>query len=110
MLLRFHLSRSYQHWFTLVIFLFLASGSASRSMSAAEKPMKINDVVVTGKHDPALSSFDELMTSFMKTHRVPGASLAVTRQGQLMYARGFGYADLETKQLVEPDSQFRIAS
>lgn len=72
--------------------------------------MKINEVVVTGKHDPALSSFDELMTSFMKTHRVPGASLAVTRQGQLMYARGFGYADLEKKQPVEPDSQFRIAS
>ena len=72
--------------------------------------MKINDVIVTGRHDPALASFDDLMTSFVKTHKVPGASLAVTRQGQLMYARGFGYADLEKKQPVEPDSQFRIAS
>ena len=72
--------------------------------------MKINDVVVTGKHDPALASFDDLMTSFIKTHKVPGASLAVTRNGQLMYARGFGYADLEKKQPVKPESQFRIAS
>ena len=63
--------------------------------------MKINDVVVTGKHDPALASFDDLMTSFMKTHKVPGASLAVTRQGQLMYARGFGYAGVFEEVLLQ---------
>ena len=72
--------------------------------------MTINDVVVTGKHNPALSSFDELMTTFIKTHQVPGASLAVTRAGKLVYARGFGYADLAKKQPVQPGSQFRVAS
>ncbi|MCP3694044.1 MAG: beta-lactamase family protein, partial [Planctomycetaceae bacterium] len=46
----------------------------------------------------------------IKTHQVPGASLAVTRAGKLVYARGFGYADLAKKQPVQPGSQFRVAS
>jgi len=72
--------------------------------------MVINDILVTGKHDPALMSFDHLMTQFISKHQVPGASLAVTRDRQLVYARGFGYADREAKQPVQPTSQFRVAS
>jgi N-acyl-D-amino-acid deacylase len=32
------------------------------------------------------------------------------RDGKLIYARGFGYADVENKTLVQPDALFRIAS
>lgn len=94
----------------LVIALVIPMKWQTAPTIAAEKTMTINDVVVTGKHNPALSSFDELMTTFIKTHQVPGASLAVTRAGQLVYARGFGYADLAKKQPVQPGSQFRVAS
>ena len=45
---------------------------------------------VTGEHDRRLDSFDKLMTSFVEKHEVPGAALAVTRHGKLVYARGFG--------------------
>src|SRR6185503_1657820 len=38
------------------------------------------------------------------------ARLAVLRDGELIYARGFGYADVETKTPVQPDALFRIAS
>jgi N-acyl-D-amino-acid deacylase len=34
----------------------------------------------------------------------------VVRDGKLIYARGFGYADVETGTLVQPDALFRIAS
>jgi N-acyl-D-amino-acid deacylase len=36
--------------------------------------------------------------------------LAVTDQGRLVYARGFGLADTETGRVVMPTSLFRIAS
>jgi len=65
---------------------------------------------VTGKADPDLAPFDRLMTSFVRENGVPGAALAVTRNGRLVYARGFGYADRETKSPVHPNSLFRIAS
>ena len=37
-------------------------------------------------------------------------ALAITHNGKLVYARGFGYSDVEKKELVKPDALFRIAS
>ncbi|MHB8902965.1 MAG: serine hydrolase domain-containing protein, partial [Thermoguttaceae bacterium] len=54
--------------------------------------------------------FDRMMAQFIQRHRVPGAALAVTDHGRLVYARGFGYADLADRQKVQPTSLFRIAS
>lgn len=64
----------------------------------------------TGRANPALASLDEAMTAFMQKHKAPGAALAVSKNGRLVYARGFGYADVEAKQPVQPASLFRIAS
>jgi hypothetical protein len=44
------------------------------------------------------------MTDFVSKHRPPGAALAVSRNGRLVYARGFGYADVERKDPVQPTS------
>jgi N-acyl-D-amino-acid deacylase len=65
---------------------------------------------ITGLEDPRLAPFDELMTSFIGDYKLPGAALAVARHGRLVYARGFGYADLDGKKSVQPASLFRIAS
>src|SRR4051812_36316714 len=88
---------------------FLTSAAAlpvclhTRLAKSAELP-------VTGAADPNLAPFDKLMTGFVAEHAIPGASLAVTRNGRLVYARGFGYADVENKTPVEPGALFRIAS
>ena len=37
-------------------------------------------------------------------------TMAVVKGGKLVYAHGFGYSDLETKQSVEPGNLFRVAS
>jgi CubicO group peptidase (beta-lactamase class C family) len=65
---------------------------------------------VTGKANAELASFDRLMESFVEKHKIPGAALAVSWQGRLVYARGFGFADVEKKEPVEPAALFRIAS
>jgi N-acyl-D-amino-acid deacylase len=65
----------------------------------------------TGGHqDARLRAYDALMNRFMEEHRPPGAALAVTYHGRLVYARGFGHADLEKHEPVAPTSLFRIAS
>ncbi|MDA1050185.1 MAG: serine hydrolase [Planctomycetota bacterium] len=66
--------------------------------------------VSSGESDARLGSFDRMMREFMKQHRVPGASLAVTDQGRVVFARGYGYADVATREQVTTDSLFRIAS
>jgi N-acyl-D-amino-acid deacylase len=64
----------------------------------------------TGREIPDLAPLDSLMAQFFADHHPPGGSLAVAYHGRLVYARGFGWADVETKSLVEPTSLFRIAS
>lgn len=65
---------------------------------------------VTGPTNAAFAPLDELMTGFVRERAIPGAALAVARHGRLIYARGFGLADRETGEPVQPDSLFRIAS
>jgi len=65
---------------------------------------------VTGAENADLGSFDELMRSFLARYKAPGAALAVSRNGRVVYARGFGHADAEKKQPVQPTALFRIAS
>src|SRR5208282_4060094 len=65
---------------------------------------------VTGLREPKLAAYDDLMSNFMREHKPPGAALAVAYHGRLVYARGFGFADLEKHEPVRPTSLFRIAS
>src|SRR5262245_31604813 len=94
--------------FTRRAFLALAAGLAARLPIVAQT--SDGKIPITGVANPNLDPFDTLMTSFVKENKVPGASLAVTRQGKLVYARGFGYADVDQKEPVQPDALFRIAS
>src|SRR6185312_12807281 len=64
----------------------------------------------TGLEDPRLASFDRLMTRFCKENKIPGAALAVAQGSRLVYARGFGLADVEQHEPARPRSLFRIAS
>lgn len=66
--------------------------------------------ISTGDEVPELRALDTLMTGFLTSHSIPGASVAVTDQGRLVYARGFGYADVAAREKVQPESLFRIAS
>lgn len=79
-------------------------------LGLAAPPADDHRLVATGDTDRQLEPYDELMTSFMREHRPPGAALAVVKDGRLVYARGFGYANVEKKEPVQPTSLFRIAS
>ena len=68
------------------------------------------DVPLTGQAVPAMESFDRVISDLMKKHKVPGGAVSVVKDGRLVYARGFGYADVEGRAPVAPDALFRIAS
>jgi N-acyl-D-amino-acid deacylase len=65
---------------------------------------------VTGMPQPELTSFDAWMQSFMTEHQIPGGALAIVKDGRLVYARGFGWADRDATEPVQAESLFRIAS
>lgn len=66
--------------------------------------------IATGKEFQETKALDEAVQSAMKEYSIPGAAIAVTHHGKLVYARGFGYADLGAREPVQPESLFRLAS
>jgi CubicO group peptidase (beta-lactamase class C family) len=53
---------------------------------------------------------DKIINSFIHKWSIAGASVAISRDGKLIFAKGFGYADTASLTEVQPFSQFRIAS
>lgn len=64
----------------------------------------------TGVYVPQLKAFDTAIQDLMKKFNVPGAQLAITYQGRLVYNRGFDHANIEKNEPVTPKSKFRVAS
>lgn len=67
-------------------------------------------VPVSGPTVEGAQAFDNVVAPLLKSWNIPGAALAVTMNGKLILARAYGYADFENKQLMQPDSMFRIGS
>lgn len=67
---------------------------------------------ISGEALPGLEDFDDVMLKLVDKYDIPGASLAVSFNGNLILARGYGYAkkSLTEKIPVQPQSRFRFAS
>ncbi|MFO7584880.1 MAG: serine hydrolase [Anaerolineales bacterium] len=44
---------------------------------------------------------DEFFTSNLETYKIPGAVVAVVGEGRVLFAQGYGYADLNSQQPVD---------
>jgi CubicO group peptidase (beta-lactamase class C family) len=67
-------------------------------------------VPVNGKAGPGLEPFDEAILKIMDRHGVPGAALAIAKDGKLVFAKGFGWSDVSAGTPVRPDTLFGLAS
>ena len=55
-------------------------------------------------------SFAAELDSLRRTHRVPGLAAAVVRDGETIWAKGFGVAEVDEGVPVTPDTPFWVAS
>jgi CubicO group peptidase (beta-lactamase class C family) len=62
------------------------------------------------KEDPAFNGFDQYVENILQDWKIPGMGIAVIREDQVIFAKGFGYRDLENKLPVDPDTLFAIGS
>jgi CubicO group peptidase (beta-lactamase class C family) len=94
------------------LLLLLACGGepTTQPVSVPDTAAAQQEVPITGAAVPGMGSYDQAIAAFMRKLSIPGGAVAVMRDGKLIYARGFGYADVESKTLAQPDALFRIAS
>lgn len=53
---------------------------------------------------------DDLVYRFMSQNSVPGATLAVAKDGKLVYAKAYGFADRESGERMTVETRSRISS
>lgn len=53
---------------------------------------------------------DQYMQGQLVAQRIPGASVVVVKEGQVIYARGYGYANLASALPVKSEDRFEIGS
>lgn len=63
----------------------------------------------TGQQRAEFAAFDTYMTNAMQTSGARNAALAITKDGRLVFARGYTWAEAGT-QVTQPTSLFRTAS
>ena len=64
----------------------------------------------TGIPISSMSACDTQMQSFMTNYQIPGATLAIAKNGKLVYMRAFGTANQAGTEATHPYHMFRIAS
>jgi CubicO group peptidase (beta-lactamase class C family) len=60
--------------------------------------------------DPRLNGIDILITGIMKVWNVPGCAITIVEKNNIILTKGYGYRKLDTKQPVNENTLFPIAS
>jgi CubicO group peptidase (beta-lactamase class C family) len=90
-----------------IVFAALSLCLVSMGLSSTSRAQSIP---ISGQPVSAFAPLDTIMENLMTQYSSPGASLAISYNGKLVYARGYGYAEVDTKNPVQPDTIMRWAS
>jgi CubicO group peptidase (beta-lactamase class C family) len=98
---------------TAVLLSIAAPVAAGAGGVATGEGMPVSLNQAEGPTDAAeMEAFmDELIQRQMEERHIAGAAIAVVKDGQLFFTKGYGYADVENKIPVDPEqTMFRIGS
>lgn len=73
-------------------------------------PLSVGQTPRTGKADPAFDDVEREVRTHMELVRSQAAAVAVSRDGKLLYSRGYGWRDGDRREKTPPDAIFRIGS
>jgi len=65
---------------------------------------------ISGQPVSQFAPLDTIMENLMSQYSSPGAALSISYNGKLVYARGYGYAEVANNNPVQPDTIMRWAS
>jgi CubicO group peptidase (beta-lactamase class C family) len=86
-------------------------GAVEKEGPVTEKLVPANIRVTNSMSDlKEFTGLERTINSFMRRWEITGASVAVAKDGRLVFAKGFGFSDRESNLHVEPYNKFRIAS
>ena len=107
----------FKYW--LIFFLIVSNGTIAVLPLPHELPNHYQELDAKGLNFSITNDLSEFKgskfiekeaTQFLHQWNLAGMTMSIVKDGKLVYAHGFGYSDLETKQPVLPGQLFRLAS
>lgn len=77
---------------------------------SACQPIVAPPAAAGGLDSETVAALEALLDQGMAEYHIPGLALGVVKDGQLVYARGFGIAELGSDRPVTPQSVFLLSS
>jgi CubicO group peptidase (beta-lactamase class C family) len=82
---------------------------AALTVVSAATATNRNQWTVTGQEVPAFEAIDDMIRNQMMLHDISASSVAITKDGRLVYARGYTWDEVDVEP-VQPTSLFRTGS
>lgn len=98
-------NKAFVFFFLLVLF-FTSAVSAQDHARPLGEPKAAGITQYAGTTEEAR----EIIRAFMDDYGIPGLSVALGRNGTIIWSEGFGYADIENRVPVTPLTRFRSGS
>ena len=95
------------------VVILLASSRSKGSIEPVkvEARIKLNELITNDMSQiEELEGMDRKVEAYLRKWWMKGASLAIMRNDSLLYAKGYGWADEEKEQKMEPGNILRMAS
>lgn len=101
-----------------VLTLFLAVGAALGGCGGGGDAPPSSDTpapfvtapVASAQIDAAVAKLDGLADDVMRRSKIPGMAVAVVKDGQVVYAKGFGVRRVGAPEMIDPNTVFQLAS
>jgi CubicO group peptidase (beta-lactamase class C family) len=101
-----------------ILLTFLMVIAITYDPGASENPLNISDKLLLANlrltnsfsSGPGFERGEDAIRTFMHRWTIEGASVAIAREGRLVYAKGFGFSDTARREVTQPFNKFRIAS
>lgn len=97
----------------VAVYLFIPDNTDTPDNSVVEEllPTPLNELMENSMSEiPQTEKFDAAIRRFMRYWDIKGGSFALMRNDSLLYAKGYGYADISDSTECEVKNVFRVAS
>lgn len=84
------------------------SGLSQQSFRIADLPETSTNQV--GSNQPAIPQVELAVQAILKQYKLPGATVVAMQDDKIVYAKGYGYANLATRTPTKPEDRFEIGS
>lgn len=80
------------------------------AIATAAGGQRLAGLAPADEYAPAGARAEAMLEEFVRQQRIPGFSIAVGQGGRMLWSAGFGWADVEQKVPVTPETRFRTGS